>query len=413
MEINNEIVLLRQFVRQARICIINKLIREAKRLCASNGNEKLLEKNKNKANKLLREVFALKRVKDDEISKFGIIRFKCLQDILQNSQTDDRTRAMAKVVRYKSLSSKIIEFQEKFPDYDKHISWRKTKNSTKKKGDCITDLQVKRSKRLRNDINNSVEKVHGENAKIINDATPADHEPCQKERNVNRKCEKLLKQTKLNVKSKDDEGNSMEILNIQDVKIDSKNDQSSKIITKIISNEATVKRFTEVLQETEEKQNDIHKATKNQQSSNETTTESSKNTDDFFLHTNEVTLRSNDTLFSKEKNITSQCNINCNVFKSNQTKKKKDKLYNEKIYKDKRNDRKGKMNSANVFYDRNDMTETRKQNRKNAQVEKKEKINSTNSAEYENLHPSWVAKKKQQDIMKQGFQGKKIKFDEN
>ncbi|KAF3422800.1 hypothetical protein E2986_00543 [Frieseomelitta varia] len=408
MEINNEIVLLRQFVRQARICIINKLIREAKRLCASNGNEKLLEKNKNKANKLLREVFALKRVKEDEISKFGIIKFKCLQDILQNPQIDDKTRAMAKVVRYKSLSLKIMEFQEKFPDYDKHISGRKTKNSTKKKGVCNSDSQVKR---LENDINNSVEKVHGENAKIINDATPAGHVPCQKERNGNRKCEKLLKGTKLNVKSKDDEGNVMGILNIQDVKIDSKNDQSSKIITKVISNEATVKRFTEVLQETEEEQNEIYKTTKNQQSSNETT-EFSKNADDFFLHTNEVTLRSNDT-FSKEKNITSQCNINHNAFKSNQTKNKKDKLYNGKIYKEKRNNRKGEMNCTNVFYNQNDTSETRKQNRKGTQVERKEKINSTSSAEYENLHPSWVAKKKQQDIMKQGFQGKKIKFDEN
>lgn len=389
------------------------MIREAKRLCASNGNEKLLEKNKIKADKLLREVFALKRIKDDEISKFGIIKFEYLQDILQNPQTDDRTRVMAKVVRYKSLSSKIVEFQEKFPDYDKHISWKKTKKDlTKKKGDCITDVQVKRSKRLRNDINNPIEKVHEENVKIINDTTPAGHVLCQKERNVSRKCEKLVKETKLNVESKDNEGNSMKMFNIQDVKIDSKNDQSSNIITKVISNEATVKRFTEVLQETKEEQNDVYEATKNQQPSDETT-ESSKNTDDFFLHTNEVTLRSNDTLFSKEKNSSSQCNINHNVFKSHQTKKKRDKLCNEKIYKEKRNNRKEEMNCANVFYDRNDTSEIRKQKRKGTQVETREKINRTSSAEYKNLHPSWVAKKKQQDIMKQGFQGKKIKFDEN
>ncbi|CAD1473315.1 unnamed protein product, partial [Heterotrigona itama] len=409
------IVLLRQFVRQARICMINKLIREAKRLRASNGNEKLLERNKSKADKLLREVFALKRIKDDEISKFGITKFKHLQDILQKPQVDDKIRAMAKVVRYKSLSLKIMEFQEKFPDCDKHISWRKTKNSTKKKGDCITDFQVKRSKRLRNDINNSVEKVHGENAKIINDdATPAGHVACQKEKNVGSKCEKLLKETKFNTKAKDDEGNSMKILDIQDVKTDSKNDQSSKIITKVISKEATVKRFTEVLQETDKEQNDIYKASvNNEQQSCDETTKSSGNRNDFFLRTNEVTLRSSDTLFSKEKNIGSQCNINHNVFKSRQIKKKKDKLCNERIYKEKRNNRKGEMNFANVFYDGNDRRETWKENRKGTRVEKKEKINSTSSAEYENLHPSWVARKKQQDIMKQGFQGKKIKFDEN
>lgn len=415
MEINKEIVLLRQCIRQARICVINKLIREAKRLRSGNGSEKQLEKNKNKADKLLREVFALKGIKDDEISKFGITKFKCLQDILQNTDTDDGTRAMAKVVRYKSLSSKIIEFQEKFPDYSEHISLRKQRCLSKRKGHCVTDVLKKHSNQLQCDTNNTVEKVYEGNTKIAGDVTSSTDVPCEKGRKVNGECKRLSEGRELNTESKDDGGNSRRILKMRDVEIDSRTDQSSKIVTKVISNEAIVKPFMEVLQETEE-QTGKYLETKNQQCCNEAA-ESLKNTDDFFLPGNKVTLRSSDTLFSKEINTSGQHHISRDIFKLREIKEKKYKLYNGKTYKGRKEDRGRKMNCANIFHDQSGVTERSdthwKRNKRDTQVKEEEKINKIIYPEYENLHPSWIAKKKQQDIMKQGFQGKKIKFDEN
>lgn len=416
MEINNEIVLLRQCIRQARICVINKLIREAKRLRSANGNEKQLEKNKNKADKLLREVFALKGIKDDEISKFGITRFKCLQDILQSAHADDGTRAMAKVVRYKSLSSKIVEFQEKFPDYGEHISLRKQRYSSKRKEHCVTDFLEKHSNQLQRDTNNTVEKVYEGNAKVAGDVTSSAHVPCQKRGKVNGECKRLSEGRESNTEAKDDGGNSRRILKMQDVEIDPRTDQSSKTVTKVISNEATVKPFMEVLQETEE-QTGKYKETENQQCCNETA-ESLKDTDDFFLHRNKATLRSNDALFSKEVNTSGRHRVSRDTFKLREIKEKKYKPYNERTCKERKEGRGRKMNCANISHDQSGVTERRsdthwKQNKKDRQVKEKEKINKIICPEYENLHPSWIAKRKQQDIMKQGFQGKKIKFDEN
>ncbi|XP_060825760.1 serum response factor-binding protein 1-like [Bombus pascuorum] len=415
MEINNEIVRLRQCIRQARICVINKLIREAKRLRNGKGNEKQLEKNKNKADKLLREVFALKGIKDDEISKFGITRFKCLQDILQSTNTDDGTRAMAKVVLYKSLSSKIIKFQEKFPGYNEHTSLRKWRYSSKRKKHCVTDFPEKHSNQLQCDTNNTVEKVYEENTKVAGDVTSSANVPCEKRRKVNGECERLSEGRELNTEAKDDGGNSRRILKTQDAEIDSRTDQSSKTVTKVISNEATVKPFMEVLQETEE-ETGKYKETKNQQCCNETA-ESLKDTDEFFLHRNKVTLSSNGTLFSKEINTSGQHHISRDIFKLREIKEKKYKLYNEKTCKERKEGRGRKMNCANISYDQSGVTErsdTRwKQNKKDTQAKGNEKINKIICPEHENLHPSWIAKRKQQDIMKQGFQGKKIKFDEN
>lgn len=374
-----------------------------------------MEKNKNKADKLLREVFALKGIKDDEISKFGITRFKCLQDILQNTHTDDGTRAMAKVVRYKSLSSKIIEFQEKFPDYSEHISLRKQRYSSRRKGHCAKDVPKKHSNQLQCDTDNTVEKVNEGNTKIAGDVTSSAGVPCEKRRKVNGECRRLSDGRELNTESKDDGGKSGRILQMQDVEIDSRTDQSSKTVTKVISNEAIVKPFMEVLQETEE-QSGKYKETKNQQYCNETA-ESLKNTDDFFLHRNKVTLDSSDTLFSKEINTSGHHHISRDIFKLREIKEKKHKLYNEKTYKERNEGRGRKMNCANIFHDQSGVRKRSdthwKRNKKDVQVKKEEKINKVICPVYENLHPSWVAKKKQQDIMKQGFQGKKIKFDEN
>lgn len=418
---------MRQSVRQARICVINKLIREAKRL-RTNSNEKQLEKNKNKAEKLLKEVFALKHIKDDEISKFGIVKFEYLQNILQNPQTDDGTRAMIKVVRHKSLSLRIIEFQKKFPDYSKYISWRKKKSSIKgKKGNCYTDLE-KNSKRLKNDANNILKKEKKQNCftdfseknlkQLKNDSSNI-IEKINKEnmKDADNNCTAYIQQT-TNVEENND--NLMKKSKIEDIEIQSiNNDQSFKITTKVISNEATVKRFTEILQETKE-QNYICKDTENQQSFNESMEfiDSSTKIDDFFLPANEVTSCSNETLFSKEKSMRSE-QIN-HVFKSrkNIQIENKNKLYSKKISKEKKHSRKQFINNAG-FHNPNDMIEKtntyRKQNEKNIQIGKKKKINkeSTCIAEDDNLHPSWAAKKKQQNIMKQEFQGKKIKFDED
>lgn len=418
---------MRQSVRQARICVINKLIREAKRL-RTNSNEKQLEKNKNKAEKLLKEVFALKHIKDDEISKFGIVKFEYLQNILQNPQTDDGTRAMIKVVRHKSLSLRIIEFQKKFPDYSKYISWRKKKSSIKgKKGNCYTDLE-KNSKRLKNDANNILKKEKKQNCftdfseknlkQLKNDSSNI-IEKINKEnmKDADNNCTAYIQQT-TNVEENND--NSMKKSKIEDIEIQSiNNDQSFKITTKVISNEATVKRFTEILQETKE-QNYICKDTENPQSFNESMEfiDSSTKIDDFFLPANEVTSCSNETLFSKEKSMRSE-QIN-HVFKSrkNIQIENKNKLYSKKISKEKKHSRKQFINNAG-FHNPNDMIEKtntyRKQNEKNIQIGKKKKINKESIciAEDDNLHPSWAAKKKQQNIMKQEFQGKKIKFDED
>ncbi|CAK9809432.1 Serum response factor-binding protein 1 [Anthophora quadrimaculata] len=291
IELNNEIVLLRQIVRQARICVVNKLVREAKKLRSNHRNEKQLEKNKHKAEKLLREVFALKRIKDDEISR--------------NSKNSGEISKLQRIY--------FVETKEAF------------------------DVQ-------------------------------------------------------------------------------SENSQAPKTITKVISNEATVKRFVEILQETkiEEEKSNCLEETETQQFSNKTI-----EMDDFFLNAHNAhnaPTFSSIPMFYEEGDIENLSNVDRGAFKSGRIRSKKGKLYNEKIGKANWNKRVQKMNNKNGFHNGDGTTETSiaywKENRRKDAKGKERSIKDTNVRENESLHPSWAAKRKQQDILKQGFQGKKIKFEE-
>ena len=124
-------------MRQSRVAIIRKLIREAKILQArKHGDEKILEKCKRKAQKLLAEIAALKKLKDDEIIKFSITNTRTLQEVLCNVTCKPSERAMTRIAFHKSLSDKIAKFKEKFPEYEQHLGpGRKKLSKIQRKAD--------------------------------------------------------------------------------------------------------------------------------------------------------------------------------------------------------------------------------------------------------------------------------------
>ncbi|XP_076231156.1 uncharacterized protein LOC143177206 [Calliopsis andreniformis] len=407
-DINNQIILLRQSVRQARICIINRLIREAKKLRTNRGNEKQLEKNRNKSEKLLREVSALKLIKDDEISKFGITALESLQEIIQNPHSDDNIRVMAKVIRYKALNTKIMEFREKFPDYNKHIVWNKKKHvENKKKG--MKKVSEGIPKELSTSENNTKAMEFMKNEK--DDDT--DKNPFID------LSENVITQQNIKTDEKYNEQEEFQ-LSRQQLKGDKKKlscnidgAQKSKSNIKVISEEAAVKRFTDILQETdiEEKNSDFIENS-DKQLPHEVSVETPRMIDDFFLDSDKIMLNSNMTKSIYERKSNNMPMGSNSIF--NASKHEGRKFRSNQMNIEQRNYKKQKSDNKSVSYKKN--TLHLKQNKKIIGIENKSmqgNVEITSSFENKNLHPSWVARKKQQEIMKQGFQGTKIRFDEN
>lgn len=402
VEINNEIVLLRRSVRQARFCTVNKLIRESKRLRMNHGDQKQLDKNKNRADKLVREVYALKKIKDDQISQYGIKHFEKLNDILQNPSTDDKTRAMIKIIRHKPLNAKIKEFVEKFPDYDAYLSSKKKKhvaNKPSRKSERLTKRAESDAGHLTDQLSlKDLQKSTDDEADQIQ--SPSDHEDDHNDTNDKSVSESLAKEPK----EKPDtipakKARSSKSAKIHTPEESSKNKASPSV--KVISKEATVKRFTEILQG-EEKIDDEPSTSKSPDAS----INLEKVVDDFFMSADgenthlRVTApwKGDDT--HSDEHIASNYGANA----APRTRSAKDNSYGRRI--ERRNGRRETKQGKNTLekFGQSSRGNSRPQRRKEiAQAE----------ATSESLHPSWIAKKKQQEILKQGFQGKKIMFDDD
>ncbi|CAK9804327.1 hypothetical protein ANTPLA_LOCUS4006 [Anthophora plagiata] len=199
--------------------------------------------------------------------------------------------------------------------------------------------------------------------------------------------------------------------------VQSENNRAPKATTKVISNEATVKRFVEILQETkiEEEKSSCLEETETQQISNKTI-EFTREMDDFFLNANNASTFSSIPISYDQEDTENVSTVDRGASKSGRIRNNKGKLYNEKIGKANWSKRIQEINNKNGFHNGDGTTETSiaywKEDRRKDGKGKDRSIKGTNVAENESLHPSWAAKRKQQDILKQGFQGKKIKFEE-
>ncbi|XP_029177055.1 serum response factor-binding protein 1-like [Nylanderia fulva] len=390
VEIHNEIIQLRHAVRQARVCVVNKLIREAKLLRNRYGNESQKEKYKRKADKLIAEVYAIKKIKDDDIFKFGIINEKDLPTILQDESLSHNDRVMARVAHYKTLNRRLEQFKEKFPDCKKYIVEGKKKNvKSKSKGATKTkkslkenpQLQTKSSEKNKTDSYENIEHSQSNskeeecNTESIDNSLEAIDNLHKCKKSLNKDCIPLKKEKKLKL---------VKNIGLEEDTIIHK--QPNVIEPCSVTKEATVKRFTKLLEEQESSTN-VEMSIKIPDSATEQAT---KMLDDFFVtEDNQDSQRS--AIGASTSHVKSYKPPIKTFRSSNRIKKQNIKYRNDKPSFSKKSD-------------------NRTPNKINKDSNNRNSNNINNKEENIDLHPSWSAKRKQQKIMAQGFQGKKTVF---
>ncbi|KYN37333.1 Serum response factor-binding protein 1 [Trachymyrmex septentrionalis] len=396
-EMNNEFILLRHAVRQARVCIVNKLIKEAKLLRDRHGNEAQKEKCTRKADKLIDEVYALKTIKDDDISKFGLLDERSLTKILQDQSSSSSVRIMARVTNYKTLNKRLTQFKERFPDY-KHLTEKKKTTKLKNKNTVKTrkvkenNSQNKSSKKQKVVADKNVEQPQHDSE---------DEEACKKElsevRSNSRKRKKTLAEDCTSLKKQ----KSLKLGKDSTSETTSVTDKQPNVIKpSSITKEAKVKRFTELLEEQETNQ-DAQMSTESQDSAG-TATEQAKVVDDFFMTADGQNYQgsSASTSYTKSHRHNTRAKLlqlNDRVKKQN-VNHKNDTNLNKKPPGKQSFSMKSKKMTPNKINNRTNNSNTNR----NTIVNKKD--------DNVDLHPSWMAKKKEQEIMSKGFQGKKIVF---
>lgn len=369
---------------------MNKIIKEAKHLRDRHGGEAQREKCRKKADKLIAEVYALKTIKDDEISKFGILNERGLTEILQDQSSSSNVRIMARVAYYKTLNRRLTQFKERFPDCATHLA-------EKKKTTKLKDKDAKTIKSKANSRNKGPKKRKVVSDKDVDQSQRTSED---EETSVNGSYE-TRSNTRKRKKASDEDCTSSEKQKLLKLEKDGTSEatvidrQSNVIKPSGVTKEATVKRFTELLEEQKADQ-DAQTSVESQDPTG-TATEQVKMVDDFFITADGQNYQGNSASTSY---ITSQRhNTRAKAFQNDQIEKRNANRKNDTNFHKKNSDKQSfsmkskkmtpnKVNKSNV--------------NKNAIVDKKDDNAS--------LHPSWMAKKKQQEIINQGFQGKKIVF---
>lgn len=366
---------------------MSKLIKEAKQLRDRHGNEAQREKCRRKADKLIAEVYALKTIKDDEISKFGLLDERGLTEILQDQSLSSSVRIMARVVHYKTLNRRLMQFKEQFPDCKEHLTENKKKKKLRDKNTAKTrkskeNIQNKSSKKQKADSNKNVEQ-HDKNEEACDEFSETRSNLRKRKKASNEDCassegQKLLK--------KDGTSEATTVTNRQ----------SNVIKPSSVTKEATVKRFAELLEEQEANQ-DAQTSVENPTG----TTEQVKVVDDFFITGDDQNYEGNaSTSYTRSPRYNTRAQVsqsNDRIKKQNANRKNDDTSFSKKHLGKQSLSMKSKKtsNKINKGVNKSDAN-------KNAIVNKKDENTS--------LHPSWMAKKKEQEIMNRGFQGKKIVF---
>lgn len=110
---NNEIILLKKNLNQAKIQTIHKLTRKSKQLLEKKAPEKSKEKLKRKAELAVKEVLIIKKIKARDIGRFIVTHKEDLKKYLNRPQVD-KDRVCARLLLHKSLQEKYNLIRSRF-----------------------------------------------------------------------------------------------------------------------------------------------------------------------------------------------------------------------------------------------------------------------------------------------------------
>uniref|UniRef100_A0A2A4JVS5 Serum response factor-binding protein 1 n=1 Tax=Heliothis virescens TaxID=7102 RepID=A0A2A4JVS5_HELVI len=156
---NNEVILLKKQLNQAKIQIIHKLTRKAKQLTEKKAPEKLQEKLKRKAESAVKEVLIIKKIKPKDLAKFIVTHKGELNTFLNKPQVDE-DKACARLLLHKALQEKYKFIRGRFSNvpiqdlFMSRLERRKMKKEAKEK--------QKNKKKDKNNKNNKVVNSEGD-----------------------------------------------------------------------------------------------------------------------------------------------------------------------------------------------------------------------------------------------------------
>ncbi|XP_067009372.2 serum response factor-binding protein 1 isoform X2 [Anabrus simplex] len=130
--VNNEITSMRNEVQRAKVHVINKLVRESRKLKAKKGTEKQRERNCKKADRLAKLVLHIKKVKKDAVSKFALSDTRNPSEIFSDVSLPLEVKALARLAAHKNVVNRVNKFRAQFPNWETELPVLIAKMGSKK-----------------------------------------------------------------------------------------------------------------------------------------------------------------------------------------------------------------------------------------------------------------------------------------
>ncbi|XP_062596532.1 serum response factor-binding protein 1-like, partial [Saccostrea cucullata] len=128
--LNNKVISMRGQIKKVKVHVIHKLTRQITALQKKQrGPEKLLEKNKRKAERLVEEVQVLKDLKPDRIAKYAIGHTISFANVCKEPKASLETKALARLTDHKILQDSVKEFRRDHEDWMSLAAFLMSRNS--------------------------------------------------------------------------------------------------------------------------------------------------------------------------------------------------------------------------------------------------------------------------------------------
>ncbi|XP_034016486.1 serum response factor-binding protein 1 isoform X2 [Thalassophryne amazonica] len=111
LNLNNEVVKMRKEVKRVRALIIRKLTRQISALKKKKGNEKEVERNQRRADRLLEEIHAMKTLAPDLVTRTALQQNLSFEQVCRNPKCKISERAVARIATHPQFNRKIQDIK--------------------------------------------------------------------------------------------------------------------------------------------------------------------------------------------------------------------------------------------------------------------------------------------------------------
>uniref|UniRef100_A0AAF5RWJ9 Serum response factor-binding protein 1 n=1 Tax=Wuchereria bancrofti TaxID=6293 RepID=A0AAF5RWJ9_WUCBA len=353
MKLNEQIVSMRKPVEKARVWLCRRLIRQKKLFQKSQ-----VEKKTRKVDRIISEIDRCKKVCRDDVSKFALINLKTLNDLLKKTKISVDERVLYKLACQETVLKSVKEFRIKYPNWQHEVSFLLQRLGLQYKSKKDAKKYVLQQNETKEMVETSIGKIPESSQDLKMILKKEIRKAVKKEENFEKKKKKLKDKTK----SDESDEISIPVLKLPKLEL------PKPVITK---GQAIIKQLS-----------------------------LDGNQDDDF-----ASISASD----RSKDIALQGNVEDNV---NSTNGEAIRSIPPVKIKDIRKRKK------DFEYDRNEKrADTLRQNNSGAVSSLKKVLGNTMKLlESQNLHPSWIAKKREHEALKklkESCKAKKVVFDDD